>query len=275
MRCKAICLIICSFLLSAEVEALQICGELKQGGFVHVKDTNLNHIVFNGKIYEADENGILPLAFGREQVFENEIIAYYDNDSQVKFSIKIDKTDWDIQKIDGVQQQKVTPSDKDMEEIKKEGADVKGALNIKANNDGWLKNMIKPVEGRTSGKFGGQRIMNGIKKNPHQGWDIASPEGTEVRASSDGEITLADGPYFYSGNMVIINHGKKLSTIYAHLNKVLVKLGDKVKKGDVIGLVGKTGRATGPHLHFGASLNGVRFNPENLIDFNADKCVDF
>jgi murein DD-endopeptidase MepM/ murein hydrolase activator NlpD len=262
-------------LLSSEVEALQICGELKQGGFVYVKDENLKHIRFNEKFYNADENGVLPLAFEREQSFENEIIADYNDDTQKKFSIKIDKNDWDIQKIDGVQQQKVTPSDKDMEEIQKEGKDVKNALNTKIDNNGWLKNMLKPVDGRTSGKFGGQRIMNGIKKNPHQGWDIAAPEGTEVKASSDGEVTLADGPYFYSGNMVIINHGKNLSTIYAHLNKVLVKLGDKVKKGDVIGLVGKTGRATGPHLHFGASLNGVRFNPENLIDLNADKCVDF
>ena len=275
MRYKAIYLIICSFLLSSEVEALQICGELKQGGFVYVKDENLKHIRFNEKFYDADENGVLPLAFEREQSFENEIIADYNDDTQKNFSIKIDKNDWDIQKIDGVQQQKVTPSDKDMEEIQKEGKDVKNALNTKIDNNGWLKNMLKPVEGRTSGKFGGQRIMNGIKKNPHQGWDIAAPEGTEVKASSDGEVTLADGPYFYSGNMVIINHGKNLSTIYAHLNKVLVKLGDKVKKGDVIGLVGKTGRATGPHLHFGASLNGVRFNPENLIDLNADKCVDF
>lgn len=275
MRYKAIYLIICSFLLSSEVEALQICGELKQGGFVYVKDENLKHIRFNEKFYDADENGVLPLAFEREQSFENEIIADYNDDTQKKFSIKIDKNDWDIQKIDGVQQQKVTPSDKDMEEIQKEGKDVKNALNTKIDNNGWLKNMLKPVDGRTSGKFGGQRIMNGIKKNPHQGWDIAAPEGTEVKASSDGEVTLADGPYFYSGNMVIINHGKNLSTIYAHLNKVLVKLGDKVKKGDVIGLVGKTGRATGPHLHFGASLNGVRFNPENLIDLNADKCVDF
>ena len=115
--------------------------------------------------------------------------------------------------------------------------------------------------------------MNGKKMNPHQGTDIACPIGTPVKA--DGIVTLAGGPYFYSGNMVVLEHGHNLSTIYAHLDKVNVKAGDKVKQGDVIALSGKTGRVTGPHLHWGASLNGVRFRPDSLLEPRDKKfCFD-
>lgn len=98
-----------------------------------------------------------------------------------------------------------------------------------------------PVKGRISGHFGGQRIMNGRKMNPHQGTDIAAPEGTPVKAASNGIVRLSGGNYFYSGNTVVIDHGHQLFTIYAHLKKVSVKAGDYVRQGQVIGEVGKTG----------------------------------
>lgn len=105
-------------------------------------------------------------------------------------------------------------------------------------------------------------------QNPHQGMDIAAKEGTPVKAASDGNVVLAYPNLFYSGNVVVIDHGFGLQTIYAHLQEMKVKRGDKVKQGDIIGLVGKTGRVTGPHLHWGASLRNVRFNPQSLLDMN-------
>lgn len=117
--------------------------------------------------------------------------------------------------------------------------------------------------------------MNGRKMNPHQGTDIAAPEGTPVKAASNGIVRLSGGNYFYSGNTVVIDHGHRLFTIYAHLKKTSVKPGDYVRQGQVIGEVGKTGRVTGPHLHWGASLNGVRFTPESLLHMNnADFCFN-
>ena len=110
--------------------------------------------------------------------------------------------------------------------------------------------------------------MNGVKRNPHAGMDIAAPEGTMVKASSDGIVTLAEPNLFYSGNVVILDHGFGLHTIYAHLSQIDVKVGQQVSQGETIGLVGKTGRATGPHLHWGASLNGVKFNPRSLLNIN-------
>ena len=138
----------------------------------------------------------------------------------------------------------------------------------------WKRGFIRPVEGRISGKFGGQRIMNGKKMNPHAGMDIAAPEGTDVKAAGDAIVTLTADNLFYSGNVVILDHGAGLQTIYAHLSKMEVTPGQKVKKGEVIGKVGKTGRVTGPHLHWGASLKGVKFNPESLLSLtnNNDFC---
>ena len=135
-----------------------------------------------------------------------------------------------------------------------------------------FRSFIVPVDGKISGNFGNQRIFNGIPKNSHSGIDIAALEGTAVKASGDGKVILSGNDYFYTGNMVIIDHGQGLQTIYAHLKEAKVKEGDRVKKGDIIGLVGKTGRATGSHLHWGASLNNVRFRPHALLEINKKKC---
>ena len=132
----------------------------------------------------------------------------------------------------------------------------------------WQAGFMRPVPGRISGNFGGQRVMNGIKKNPHGGMDIAAPVGTPVAAASDGRIVLAEPDLFYSGNVIIIDHGYSLFTIYAHLNEIDVVKGQTVKKGEIIGKVGKTGRVTGPHLHWGASLAGTRFNPQSLLNIS-------
>ena len=104
--------------------------------------------------------------------------------------------------------------------------------------------------------------------------DIAAKEGLPVKASADGEVVTAYPDLFYSGNVIVIDHGSGLQTIYAHLKDMNVKRGDKVKQGDIIGTVGKTGRATGPHLHWGASWQNIRFNPQSLLKVreNLQKC---
>ena len=110
--------------------------------------------------------------------------------------------------------------------------------------------------------------MNGIKKNPHAGTDIAAPEGTQIKASSDGVVVLTAPDLFYSGNVVVVDHGYGLHTIYAHMKEIHVQRGDEVKQGDILGLVGQTGRATGPHLHWGAALSNIKFNPSSLLNIN-------
>lgn len=249
MRVSLICLMI-SLMLS-KAYAFEICGDLKQGELLVVKDGEKSALI----------------ALGRDEA------------SPYKYkgiSFDVQKTAWDIQSIKGVAQNKVTPSKADETQILREQKDVGQALRQNKNKDAdWQKGFILPVEGRISGAFGNQRIFNGVKKNPHTGTDIAAPEGTNVKAAGDGVVLLAGGDYFYSGHMVILDHGDGLKTIYAHLKNVDVKAGDKVKQGDIIGSVGHTGRATGPHLHWGANLSGVRFRPHSLLDINAKQCRSF
>ena len=117
-----------------------------------------------------------------------------------------------------------------------------------------------PIQGRISSGFGVRRILNGVEKSPHSGLDIAAAEGTPVRAPKDGTV-LKTTHFYLPGNAVFIDHGQGFITSYFHLKKISVVAGKKIKRGDTIGLVGKTGRATGPHLHWSVSLNGVRVDP--------------
>lgn len=127
-----------------------------------------------------------------------------------------------------------------------------------------LRLSIPVQHGRKSSPFGLLRIMNNIPKNPHSGLDIAAPSGTKVACAKDG-VVVNIGNYFYSGNIVFVHHGQGFITSYCHLNTVEVTKGQVIRKGDIVGTVGKTGRATGPHLHWSVSMNGVRVDPEYFI----------
>lgn len=128
----------------------------------------------------------------------------------------------------------------------------------------WEGPFILPVEGKISGSFGLRRIMNGQPRSPHSGEDINAPLGAEVGAMNNGVVTLV-GEFFFSGKSVILDHGLGLVSMYFHLDEIDVKDGQRVQKGEIIGKVGATGRATGPHLHWGARLNGARINPMSIL----------
>jgi murein DD-endopeptidase MepM/ murein hydrolase activator NlpD len=129
----------------------------------------------------------------------------------------------------------------------------------------WQPGFVEPVNGKRTGIFGSVRIMNGQPRNPHNGEDIGAPLGTEVAATNDGVVRLAV-EHVFSGKGIYLDHGLGFYSMYFHLSDVLVKEGETVKAGQVIGKVGATGRATGPHLHWGVKLNGARVNPYALLD---------
>lgn len=255
--------------LTNKAQAVQICGKnIEQGQIMQGKAEGFKSIFYNNKEYPLTNEGDFLLAFDRDAK-PNQKITLVDNKGQKKdYSLTIKKGAWDIQNLKGVPQSKVTPSKEDDIAINYERQCVRGAQTKDEITPYWKKGYIQPVEGRISGLFGGQRIMNGLKMNPHAGTDIAALEGTSVKASSDGIVTLAEPDLFYSGNVIVLDHGNSLFTIYAHLQKMTVSKGDKVSQGEVIGTVGKTGRVTGAHLHWGATLRGTRFNPFSLLNLN-------
>ncbi len=275
MRSSLICLIYSlSFCFNAFAQDVQLCGKLEQGELLFGTAKNAIGVVFNGTNFSINDKGDFLIAVARDEKINSVLEVVYKNNVSKKYNIQIKKHDWDVQSIKGVAQNKVTPSQKDEIEILREKNDVKNALALSDNlAQNWKNGFILPLNGRISGHFGNQRIFNSIPKSPHNGTDIAAASGSKIFASGDGKVLLAGGNYFYSGNMIIIDHGQNLQTIYAHLSKTLVNVGDFVKKGDVIGLVGATGRATGPHLHWGATVKSVRFRPHSLLENNFNSCT--
>lgn len=272
MNYKTIYLIFSTILLidTNTAWAANICGKAAQGEILYGNASDIKEVVLNKVTHRVSPNGDFLIAFGRDDKPTQKITLIDQQNNQYTYDLNIKTSKWDIQNLKGVPPRKVTPSNADLKAIEEERKQVRGALRYDFAETQWQSGFIKPVEGRTSGTFGGQRIMNGIKKNPHGGMDIAAPEGTPVKAAADGVITLNAPDLFYSGNVVIIDHGQGLQTVYAHLQEMHVKKGDTVKKGQIIGLVGKTGRVTGPHLHWGASLKGTRFNPISLLNIGKD-----
>jgi murein DD-endopeptidase MepM/ murein hydrolase activator NlpD len=122
----------------------------------------------------------------------------------------------------------------------------------------------KPVDGPLSSPFGLRRFFNGEERNPHSGLDFAVPAGTPIKSPAAGKVILT-GNYFFNGNTVFVDHGQGLISMFCHLSQIGVKVGDELDRGAVLGKVGSTGRATGPHLHWNVSLNDARVDPSIFI----------
>ena len=161
--------------------------------------------------------------------------------------------------------EKVDLDEKALARWKAEQEQVKAALADDSRLKLWQGGFLEPVGGKRTGIFGSVRIMNGQARNPHNGEDIGAPMGTDVLATNDGVVRLTVD-HIFSGKGVYVDHGLGFYSMYFHLSEVSVREGDQVKAGQVVGKVGATGRATGPHLHWGVKLNGARVNPYALLD---------
>ena len=159
---------------------------------------------------------------------------------------------------------KVNPYAKDMDPIIKEKKIITAVLRSWSNKTDVPLKFILPVEGRFSSPFGLKRFFNNQPRKSHTGLDIAAIEGTPILAPAAGKIANT-GDYFFNGNTVFIDHGQGLITMYCHMSSIDVKVGQHVITGERIGRVGQTGRVTGPHLHWGVSLNNVRVEPKLLL----------
>ncbi|MBA1330651.1 peptidase M23, partial [Candidatus Endoriftia persephone str. Guaymas] len=241
-------------LLPGSVAALSLQGDLLQGGLAIAQVEPGTQVRVDGKPVRVSEEGIFIIGFSRENPLQSEIRLIAPDGSEHKELISIGKRSYKIQRIDGLPQSKVTPPKRDWERIRKETAQIKAARKLDEPRTDFLKGFILPVKGRISGVYGSQRILNGKPKRPHSGLDLAASEGAPVVAPADGVITLAHPDMFYSGGTLLLDHGHGLTTSYLHLSRLLVEQGQRVRQGEVIGEVGMTGRATGPHLHWGLNL---------------------
>jgi murein DD-endopeptidase MepM/ murein hydrolase activator NlpD len=183
---------------------------------------------------------------------------------QLSFNVLVAKEKFIVEHLT-LPKEKVDLDEKSVVRWKAEQQLVQQALAENSRLKLWHSNFVEPVNGKRTGIFGSVRIMNGKPRNPHNGEDIGAPMGADVAASNDGVVRLTVD-HVFSGKGVFIDHGLGFYTMYFHLSEVLVKDGDLVTAGQIIGKVGATGRATGPHLHWGVKLNGARVNPYSLLD---------
>ncbi|BBG66698.1 membrane proteins related to metalloendopeptidases [Hydrogenimonas sp.] len=173
--------------------------------------------------------------------------------------VEIEGKEYAVQRLKIKNRRKVEPNREDMKRIAKERKRKRRAKSFRSPG---LANVdfIWPLEGIVSSPFGLRRVFNGKPGSPHKGIDIAAPKGEPVVAAADGTVVDA-GSFFFSGNLVFIEHNGGLVTVYAHLDKIAVHPGERLKRGDIVGYVGSTGRVTGPHLHFGVMIDSVYVDP--------------
>lgn len=247
---------------SAISDELILEGDLVQGGMAIGHVSPGEKVSVNGIGVRVSANGVFVIGFGRDAALENRLeVTGSDGRKRTKL-VKIGKRAYKVQRIDGLPQKKVTPPKMDWARIKKENAMVKQARKLDDSRTDFLGGFLWPVKGRISGVYGSQRILNGTPKRPHMGVDVAASTGTKVVAPADGVVTLVHDDMFYSGGTLLVDHGHGLTSSFLHLSRILVKKGSKVRQGDVIAEVGSTGRATGPHLHWGLNLFGTRLDPQ-------------
>jgi murein DD-endopeptidase MepM/ murein hydrolase activator NlpD len=222
-------------------------------------------IIIDKKNVKVSNEGYFVFGIDRDRKFDLKITKILDNKKEIIVK-KIYKRKYNIQRIDGLPENKVTPPESVYKRIKEENNKIGEARAINSDLSFFKDNFIMPVDGIISGVYGSQRILNGKPRWPHYGIDIAAKKGTPIKSSGRGIVTLAEKDLYYTGGTIIMDHGHGISTIYSHLEDVLVVVGDQINQGDIIGTVGSTGRSTGPHLDFRVNWFQTRLDPMSVIN---------
>tara|TARA_B110000438_G_scaffold79635_1_gene79716 strand:- start:801 stop:1589 length:789 start_codon:yes stop_codon:yes gene_type:complete len=256
-------LIILTFLLiTTSSFAVTFEGNFIQGSFILGKTDPDSEVTIDKRKVKVTSDGYFAFGLGRDR--KNDVVITINNKKIIK---KVFKREYKIQRIDGLDEKKVTPPEEVYERIKRENKWIGEARAIDSDLIFFKNKFSIPVSNAIiTGVYGSQRILNGKPKWPHYGLDFAADEGTEIKAMLDGTVTLAEPDLFYTGGTLIFDHGHGISTLYMHMHKIFLKKGQKIKQGDIIGTVGSTGRATGAHLDVRLNWFNVRLDPATVLN---------
>lgn len=222
-------------------------------------------VAFEGNAVPVAPDGRFVIGFSREHAEASELVVSM-GEARRTVALNVGQREYKVQRIDGLPPSKVTPrTPEEIAHIERDREKKRKARATLVSEVGWTGGFEWPVLGRISGVYGSQRILNGEPRRPHFGIDVAAPTGTPVKAAADGVITLAEQDMYFEGGLILINHGHNIETSYLHLSSVDVAVGDSVKKGDLVGKVGSTGRSTGPHLHWGLKWGPRPVDPAFLV----------
>lgn len=245
--------------------ATELRGAWVQGGLLLGKAEPGTEIAFNGKPVSVSPAGDFVVALGRDESATATLTSSFEGQS-TSTTYEVVSRKYDIQYIEGVPQQTVTPPPEVISRIQREAAMVAKARAIVDPRLDYLAGFSSPLKGPITGVYGSQRFYNGTPRNPHFGLDIAAPNGTLVVAPAPGVVRFANADLYFSGGTLIIDHGYGVSSSFIHLSDILVEEGQVVARGDNVAKVGATGRATGPHLDWRINWLDVRVDPAIVLE---------
>ncbi|HTF98302.1 MAG TPA: M23 family metallopeptidase [Cellvibrio sp.] len=249
----------------APAHALELRGEWQQGGIIIGKAPAGVQVEYAGKKLRLSPEGEFVFGFGRDAVSPATLVVIDSDGTRQEQHFPIKQRKYNIQKVTGVPQQTVEPDPAQVERAKREAQMAADARKGDLPLTFFTQTFHWPLNGPVTGVYGSQRFYNGVPNSPHYGVDIARPVGTVVTAPAGGVVTLVHADMFFSGGTLIIDHGHGLSSTFIHLSEILVKQGDSITQGQSIAKVGKTGRATGPHLDWRMNWFEERIDPQLLV----------
>jgi len=244
-----------------------LSGSAIQGGLVTARaPKGAYSVLLNNEQLTLSAEGFFLMGFDRDAAMHANLVAVLADGRKLERMISVAPGNWRIENVRANKTGGAKSSAEFQARRSAELARIAAARAIPSQSNGWRQTFIRPVAGRISGLFGAQRIYNGTPGSYHSGMDIAAPNGSEFVAPADGIVTLAANDAFtLEGYLLMLDHGMGLNSAFLHASELLVKEGDIVKQGQVIGRVGATGRASGPHLHWGMKWNSTRIDPKLLI----------
>ena len=250
------------------VNCAEFKGSFLQGSFILGKTQPQSKVIVDKKKVKVTNNGYFAFGLSRDRK-NNVVIKITKNGITKIIEKKVLKREYKIQKIDGLPKKQVTPPPEVYERIKKDNILIGRARSIDTGYNFFKDKFIYPIEKYiVTGVYGSQRILNGKPRRPHYGVDFHAPEGTPVKAMMDGEVTLSEKDLYFTGGTIIFDHGHGISTLFMHMKDVNVKVGQKVKQGQIVGSLGKSGRATGPHLDVRLNWFDVKLDPVSILNLN-------
>lgn len=254
----------------AAAPALEVPATVQQGALVLGTATPGARVEVDGRTVRVAADGSFVFGIARDASGERRVAITLPQGGTTTRTLTVRPRDWPVERVDGVPPATVAPPPAIAARIRAEQARVSAARERDDARTDFATGFIRPVEGRISGRFGNQRVYNGSPGAPHSGMDIAAPAGTPVRAPAPGVVTFADPGLYLTGGTVVLDHGHGVSSNFLHLSRIDVRVGDRLQQGQAFAAVGATGRATGPHLHWGMNWFDVRVDPLLVLEQGRD-----
>jgi murein DD-endopeptidase MepM/ murein hydrolase activator NlpD len=267
-KMKFLLLIIFIFFQTNLSYSLELKGKFEQGSFILGKTEPDSKIEIDNKKIRVSKEGYFAFGLGRDRKNDVVIKLFVNGKSKI-IEKKVLKRQYKIQRIDGLPPKQVTPPPEVYKRIRKDNILIGKARSTNTAFDFFKNKFIYPIDKYIiTGVYGSQRVLNGKPRRPHYGIDFHAPEGTPVKAMMDGKVTLAVNDMYFTGGTIIFDHGHGISTLYMHMKDIGVKEGQKVKQGEVVGTLGQSGRATGPHLDIRLNWFDVKLDPASILNLN-------